>query len=109
MKFLDKFKRTKVVSSILRSLNLGYSHCEKCGLPWNHCKNKTVMYTDYCGIFATCDVCWDNSSLEEIKKYYTQVYNGHKRSSLQHGYEMDYTLDQLLDCVKMEYYKTHTQ
>jgi len=107
MKTLDKIKRIAIISFFLKIISPGFSYCEKCGLPWSFCNPKTVYYTNSRGTFATCDVCWDNSTLEELQRYYTIVYNHQKRSSIQSGYEMDHTLEHLLECVKEQYYKTH--
>ena len=37
---LNKIKRLKVVSFFFRLISPGFGRCEKCGLPWNHCKEK---------------------------------------------------------------------
>ena len=103
------WKRTKLVSSILRLINPGYSYCEKCGLPWNHCQNKTVRIHECQGTFSTCDVCWNNSTLEELKGYYTKVYLEQKMLAIRHGYEMEHSLEHLLNCVEAEYLKTRVK
>jgi hypothetical protein len=53
---------------------LGYSTCEKCDRPWKFVNGHSIMYNDYQGTFAVCDECWANSTLDELKKYYTEVY-----------------------------------
>ena len=70
----DKIKRFKPISYILSSISTGYSKCEKCGLTWNFCKPKSVNYSKNRGSFATCDYCWNHSTLEQLKIYYTRIY-----------------------------------
>jgi len=106
-KILERLIRIKLVVKILRFFSPGFSHCEKCGLPWNSCKPKGVNYSDHMGTFATCDVCWDNSTLEELNCYYTIVYITQKINMTKNGYKMDHTLEHLLECVKKEYLETH--
>lgn len=101
----DKIKRIKPISSILSLISPGFSNCEKCGLTWNFCESKTVYYNIHSGTFATCDYCWDHSTLEQLKIYYTRVYRKQERSSLLCGFKMDHSLKELLDSVEEEYYK----
>lgn len=96
-----------VMPRILRYLNPNYSHCSKCGLPWNWCRGKSVMYNSTSGTFATCNYCWDNSTLIELKKYYTETYKMQERSLEDSGFSMNHTLEHLLKCVEDEYHKTH--
>jgi len=100
------FKRIPFVAAFLAFLNPGFSRCAKCRLPWNHCKPKSVKTSKSNGTFATCDVCWDNSTLEELKSYYEQVYMMQKKQAFLSGYEMNHSLEHLLDCVEKEYNKT---
>ncbi len=102
---VEKVLRKSIIPFILRTFNPNYSYCEKCGLPWNYCKEKSVMHSSYGGTFATCDICWDNSSLLELKKYYTNVYNKQRISLYGTGYNMNHTLEHLLVCVEEEYNK----
>lgn len=96
--------RTSPIPYILRLLSPGFGYCECCGLPWNFCETKAVYYSETSGTFSTCDVCWNNSTLDELKKYYTNVYNKQKEQIINAGYKMDHTLTHLLDCVTKEYY-----
>lgn len=96
-----------IIPSILRYFNPGFSSCKKCGLPWNFCRNKTVYTDTNSGTFATCDVCWENSTLDELKKYYTDVYINQYKGSVFFGFEMEHTLEHLLNCVEEEYSKTN--
>lgn len=105
----DKVKRIKPISSILSATSPGYSRCEKCGLTWNFCEEKSVSYDRDYGTFATCDYCWDHSTLEQLKMYYTRVYRMQERSSLSCGYNMNHTLQELLDAVEKEYYKDFSE
>lgn len=92
--------------SVLQLLNPTYSTCGKCKIPWNWCTSKTVMYNSHSGTFATCQHCWDNSSLEELKGYYTKVYRMQQKSLIGTTYTIEHTLEHLLGCVEEEYIKT---
>jgi len=113
MKILNKLSECNqwiiriVMSRVLRYLNPNYSYCSKCGLPWNWCKSKTVMYSETRGTFATCKHCWDNSTLEELKQYYAETYRMQQRSLIGTKYKMEHTLEHLLKCVEAEYERTH--
>lgn len=89
----------------LRVINPGYSYCEKCGLPWNWCKSKIVDTSKNSGTFATCDICWNNSTLQQLKQYYTNVYKKQCAGIYGTDYTMGHTLDHLLQCVEDEYNK----
>ena len=97
----------QVLAAVLRFFNPSYSHCEKCGMPWNHCKSKSVYTDERSGTFATCQECWDNSTLEQIKEYYTNVYIKQKASIAGTNYQMEHSLEHLLKCVEQEYARTH--
>lgn len=98
---INKLKRLKLISFILRSLSPGFSTCSKCRLPWNYCEEKTINTSQHNGTFATCQYCWNNSELEELKSYYSMVYTEQYRHSSKHG--MNHTRKHLLDCVEIEY------
>jgi len=87
-------------------MNPSYSYCHKCGLPWNHCKSKSVHANEHSATFATCQTCWENSTLEELKKYYTECYLKQEQSLFGSNHKMKHTLNHLLDCVEKEYNKT---
>jgi hypothetical protein len=101
-----------IKATILRALNPGYSYCEKCKMPWNHVKSKSVRWSETNATFATCQECWDNSTLEELKEYYTDVYCKQRTSLIEcnmkrgENYKMEHTLEHLLKCVEKEYFKT---
>jgi hypothetical protein len=107
MKKLEYIKRNFGIPKLLRFFNPNYSHCRKCGLPWNFCKLKAVNYSENSGTFATCDVCWNNSTLNELKYYYTNVYKKQKTSLYGTKHKMEHTCEHLLKCVELEYNKTH--
>lgn len=96
-----------IVPPVLRFFNPNYSSCEKCGLPWNWCESKAVKHNNNKGTFATCDYCWDNSTLEELKSCYTKTYLMQKKSLAGSGYDMGHSLEHLLRCVEDEYTRTH--
>lgn len=66
--------KDRVTAALLRFFNPGYSYCSKCGKPWNHCKPKAIRTSPTRGTFATCQKCWDNSTLDQLKVYYTGTY-----------------------------------
>lgn len=96
-----------VMPRVLRYLNPSYSYCSKCGLPWNWCRSKSVNYNDHSGTFATCDYCWENSTLEELKQYYAETYRMQQRSLIGTKYKIEHTLEHLLKCVEAEHKRTH--
>lgn len=113
-------KRTKVINvirhipilhniifGIIRFFNLRFSTCSKCGLPWNWCNSKSVSTSEYSGTFATCDYCWDNSTLEEIKQCYIETYYMQRNSLMGSGYPMKHILGHLLGCVVIEFNKRY--
>lgn len=103
----QKTLRIPIVSRILRFFNPDFSYCQKCGLPWNWCKIKSVNWHGNSGTFATCDVCWNNSTFSELKKYYTDTYTMQASNMHRIGRKMDHTLEHLLKCVEEEYLRTH--
>lgn len=96
-------KRNKLNVLRLQAANPNLSTCKKCGLPWNCCKHKSVQTSSHKGTFATCDVCWDNSTINELKGYYTNTYKMQERSASEAGYNMEHTLEHLLNCVEKEF------
>ena len=98
---INKLKRLKVITYFLRLASPYFGRCAKCGLPWSHCETKSVPYSQGSGTFATCQYCWDHSSLEELKSYYSMVYSEQYRQSGKHG--MSHTREHLLNCVEEEY------
>ena len=98
-----------VTPIVLRCLNPRYSYCKKCGLPWNWCKSKSVMTSEDSGTFATCDYCWEHSTLAELKQCYTKTYRMQERLLDETQCKMKHTLEHLLKCVEGEYNRTKTQ
>lgn len=111
MKLLNKIKRFKLVVFFFRISNLGYGRCTKCGLPWNCCKEKTVYYKPYQGTFATCQYCWDNSSLDVLKRCYSETYSDQLRGILMMNNrmgaseKMGHSRQDLLNAVEREFNK----
>lgn len=99
MNFLPIEKRTPQLAAELRKANPNYSYCGKCGFPWNHCEARSVMHSKTTGTFATCKQCWENSSIDELKAYYTATYH---RQSSSTPIPMKHTLQHLLKCVEIE-------
>jgi len=100
---VNKIKRFKLVSFLFRIISPGYSTCDCCGLPWKYCIPKSVPTSYGSATFATCQYCWDNSTLNELKIYYTDTYHMQKNSLYNTKYSMGHTLKQLLDSVEIEY------
>jgi len=98
---INKIKRYKIVSLFFRLISPGYSYCYICGLPWNHCKEKTVWYNLHCGYFATCEYCWNNNGIDVIK----DAYNRYHKDNLKQQLLIEYDFKHLMDCVKKEYNK----
>lgn len=98
-----------LLAAVIRFFYPQYSSCEKCGLPWNLCKSKSVNTSKRDGTFATCDKCWEQSTLPELKRYYTKVYMMQQRSLRFTEYEMEHTLEHLLNCVEQEYDRTNSR
>lgn len=62
----------------LQRLNLNLGTCNRCGLPWNECSSKTIIYEQGRGIFAMCTFCWDQSDLEERLHHYKTLWYSHR-------------------------------
>jgi hypothetical protein len=104
---MEYIKRHFGIPKLLRFIFPRFSHCQKCGLPWNFCISKTVYYSEHSGTIATCDVCWNNSTLNELQCCYAAVYTKQKISLYGTEYKLDHTCEHLLNCVEIEYNKTH--
>ena len=100
---INKLKRLKIIVFFFRMISPGFGYCMKCKLPWNHCESKSIMYSHSSGTFATCQYCWDHSSLDELKSCYSMVYSEQYRQSGKLG--MGHTRQHLLDCVERDYKK----
>ncbi len=98
--------RNPLLAAVLRFLNPSYSYCQKCRVPWNYCNSKTVYTSERRGTFATCDICWNNSTLNKLKEYYTIVYKEQEKGHAGSEYKMGHTLEHLLKCVEIEYDRT---
>lgn len=93
------------IIKLIQAFNPNYSKCSKCKLPWNWCDHKVVMVNESTGIFATCNYCWKNSTLDELKQYYTEVYRKQVKSLIGTEWSVPYSLEHLLECVEKEYLK----
>ena len=100
-------KANSLVSKMFRAMYPYNSYCERCGLPWSLCNSKAVDYSEHSGTFATCDYCFEHSTLEELKTYYTNVYKMQESSLRGTSYKMDHTLEHLLKCVERDYLSLH--
>jgi len=98
---INKIKRYKIISLFFRLINPSYSYCYICGLPWNHCKEKTVWYNLHGGYFATCEYCWNHNGIDVIK----DAYNRYNMDNLKQQLLIEYDFNYLMDCVKKEYDK----
>lgn len=68
-------RKDSIKAKYLRFVNPSLSYCKHCGLPWNHCESRSVEYSNGRGCFAVCTDCWKECSLEELKGYYTDIFN----------------------------------
>lgn len=84
------------------------SCCKRCGKPWTVCGSRVVYTAQDAGTFATCKDCWDVSTLEELKHYYTEVYKEQEASIMGTMHTMSHTLEHLISCVENEYFKSFT-
>lgn len=99
---INKFKRLRLITFLLRLINPRYSTCGVCGLPWNFCEPKSVEYTNGSGFFATCQYCWDNSPSDVIQKAYKKMHMMHIQDSIKYSYNINYDFNTLLVKVKDE-------
>lgn len=104
----EKLIRIKPIPWVIRIINPKYSHCTKCGLPWNKCRLKSVSYSEKGGTFAVCRYCWERSSLKQLKLYYKKVYFKQTYEMKKYNYQMDHSLEDLLNGVEKEYYSTRS-
>ena len=86
-------------------LNPGFGTCGICGLPWNICEIKSVNTSNHESTFSTCQYCWDKSSLDEIKKSYSDTWTEQHQSLIRLNDKMKHTRIHLLDCVEKEFDK----
>lgn len=70
----EELKRNPLSVLALRLISPGYSRCEICGLPWNHCEEHSIQLNDYHSVFATCEYCWEHSTREQILDAYYKAY-----------------------------------
>ena len=96
--------RNENVIKVAKLLFPSNSCCSKCGLPWSACESRSVNVNKTRGVFATCDVCWDSSSLNELYGYYEAVYKMQTESASKSGGRLSFTLEHLLKCVCKEFY-----
>ena len=107
-KFLNFIKRVKPIPQILKIFNPRYGVCKKCGLPWNHCEEKSIATDKFTYVFATCDYCWQHSTIDELKKIYTDFYYEQQKSANLYSYKLLYTLPEFLEFVQRDYYSKYS-
>jgi len=93
----NKIKRFKIFVFFLKIIAHNYGCCGICGLPWKFCKEKSVWY-DTSGYFATCNYCWDNSDLKQIKTAYRKAQKNNW--NLVNIYELQEVVEKLYDSEK---------
>ena len=91
---MDIEKIVKVLSEISREVFPSYSYCRRCGFTWNFVKSRSVNTSHRIGCFAVCVECWEESNVDELIGYYTELYNSWN--------EYDFALEHLLYCVQAE-------
>ena len=94
---MDIEKIVKVLSEISREVFPSYSYCKRCGFTWNLVESRSVNTSHRIGCFAVCVECWEESNIDELIGYYTQLYNSWNEKG---AYKFD--LDHLLKCVRAE-------
>lgn len=83
-------KRSLGVISQMEKPNLSY--CKRCWNVWStNCSGRTVMTSESSGTFAVCKDCWKESSLEELKVYFTITYLAQLKSIYDTEYKMKHT------------------
>lgn len=86
------------------------STCGKCNLPWSVCRpDHAITLGNGFGVFAMCQHCWEDSTLEEIKVYYSLVFKLHQLEYAKIDRECEWTLEQWMQCVEKDYNENHKQ
>lgn len=106
----EEFKRRSPIPEILRMLNPTRSSCGICGLPWTpYCTPKSVNYSKKRGTFATCEYCWERSSLEEVVTAHHETYQAQEAQLRRPNENMEVTWEEMKVFVTQEYNKTHCE
>lgn len=84
--------------------NPNRSYCKRCWYVWSaNCSGRIVKTREDSGTFAVCLDCWKESSLEELKVYFTFTYLAQLKSIYyEPEYKIKHTLEHLLECVEKE-------
>lgn len=82
----------------------GFSWCRKCKTSWDKVSGHAVDVTPTRGHFALCELCWQESSIEERVEYYRDSFVASCQQMLAHGYgsltEYQHELDELLENLR---------
>jgi hypothetical protein len=81
---VEKEKRDRRNVLNLQKIHGGFSTCNRCGLPWPECKNKSIKSGPTSGVFAMCTYCWNVSDLEERLHHFKTLWYEHKNRSDHH-------------------------
>ncbi len=64
----------RLASFIARATAPGYSHCQKCGMPWKYVEGHSTIYESGSGTFSLCEKCWDVCGTPEKRlPYYKEM------------------------------------
>lgn len=75
----------KILGSITRVVNFGFSGCARCGRTWNICKYHITYYDEVeymggkaysSGFFCLCEHCWSRLTPQERLPYYAKAFWG---------------------------------
>lgn len=64
------------LSSICNILYPYHGKCLRCHRSWALCLGHSTIYSAHIGIFALCEECWAELSIEERIPYYKKCWNG---------------------------------
>jgi len=67
------FKR--IFGYISEKINPGFSSCSRCRITWNWNKacGHSVHYSPSSAVFAICETCWNETTMEEKFYYYNKI------------------------------------
>ncbi len=68
-----KLKTRKIIGTILKEFALGYSSCQRCGIPWKFTKSHSTRYNETKGCFPLCEDCWKELTPKERFPFYMDL------------------------------------
>lgn len=64
----------KIAGFFARLIFPMWSACIRCGMPWRVTKHHSTDVTDGRGMFALCEICWNDLIPQERLPYYRKLY-----------------------------------